>query len=129
LRVLETDHWSLLLPPEWMAEQDEGSILISDRDDVGCLEISVLLSENGAFDEAQVRQLCENPERLESVSLAGYGSWVHGFEEEDAAIREWFIPAPWGLVYITYSCDLDNRAMDDAAVDDILSTLRLESAD
>jgi hypothetical protein len=29
------------------------------------------------------------------------------------------------LLYITYSCDLDNAGMDDAAVDEILDTLRM----
>jgi hypothetical protein len=27
------------------------------------------------------------------------------------------------LLFITYSCDLDNRGMDDAAVDELLDTL------
>ena len=40
MNVLETEWWSLALPPEWWADSEEDSILIGDRDDVGCIEIS-----------------------------------------------------------------------------------------
>jgi hypothetical protein len=125
LRVLETDNWSLLLPPEWQAEQDEECVLVSDRDGVGCLEISALISDAGPFDEVRVRELCEAPQALVPGRLATYRSWTRDFQEDDAAIREWFVVSEGMLVYITYSCDLANRGLDDAAVDDILSTLRL----
>ena len=42
---------------------------------------------------------------------------------EDAAIREWYVADGAMLLFITYSCDLDNRGMDDAAVDELLDTL------
>lgn len=125
MRVLETDHWSLLLPPEWFAEQDEESVLISDGDGVGCLELSMLFSDGAAFDENQVREICEDPIALQPAELSDCPGWTRRFVEDDAALREWFVIADASLLYITYSCDLDNAGMDDAAVDDILSTLRM----
>ena len=49
------------------------------------------------------------------------------FVEEGAAIREWYIASGGMLLFITYSCDEDNRGMDDAAVDEILDPLLLVS--
>ena len=48
-------------------------------------------------------------------------------EKEDAAIREWYVADGPMLLFITYSCDEENRGMDDAAVDELLDTLLLVS--
>lgn len=124
MRVLETDHYSLLLPPEWQAEQEDDSVLVFDRDGVGCLEISVLLSDGADFDERAARDLAEQPQLLEAVAVAGIRGLGRRFEEEGAAVREWLLPTGKRLFYLTYSCDAENAGLDDAAVDELLSTLR-----
>jgi hypothetical protein len=47
----------LALPPEWWANAEEDSILVGDRDDVGCIEISTLHKEEEEFDAATVRAI------------------------------------------------------------------------
>ena len=42
MNILETEWWSLALPPEWWADTEEDSILVGDRDEVGCIEIFTL---------------------------------------------------------------------------------------
>ena len=42
MNVLETERWTQLVPNEWWAESEEDTILVGDRDDVGCIEISTL---------------------------------------------------------------------------------------
>jgi hypothetical protein len=123
MRVLETDHFSLLLPAEWVAEQEDEVVLISDRDGVGCLEISVLLSDGADFDAAAVASLAENPDCLSPMAVAGLDGFGCEFREEGAAVREWFLPCGRRLFYLTYSCDEENAGLDDAAVDELLSTL------
>jgi hypothetical protein len=123
VRVLETDNWSLLLPPEWEAEQDEDGVVIADRDGVGCIEISALLAESTQATEAQLKELAGAPETLESLSVGGQKAWGRSFVEDDVAIREWYREAGTLLLYITYSCDVEHLGLDDAAVDDMLSTL------
>ena len=126
MRVLETDHWSLLLPPEWIAERDGETVLISDRDGVGCLEISELEAAAGADAAAGVPELAgEVPGGLTPCRVGALAGQCARFEEEGALIREWYLPAGRLLLYITYSCELAQRGMDDAAVDDMLSTLRV----
>ena len=34
MNILETDHWCLLLPPEWSADYDDDVVRISDADEV-----------------------------------------------------------------------------------------------
>ena len=61
MNVLETEWWSLALPPEWWADSQDDSILIGDRDEVGCIEISTLHKEEGEF----------TPDDLEEIAEAG----------------------------------------------------------
>ena len=122
--ILEAGDWSLLLPPEWQAEQEDDGIVIGDRDGIGCLEISELRRQEGEFSADDLEQFREPGQPWESVSLGSFEGRASAFLEEGAAIREWYLHAGDLLLFLTYSCEEENRGMDDAAVDDMLSTLR-----
>ena len=34
MNIVETDYWCLMLPPEWSAEEEDGSVLITDQDGI-----------------------------------------------------------------------------------------------
>ena len=133
MNILETDWWSMALPPEWWAESEEDSILVGDRDDVGCLEFSTLHKEAGEFEAAEVREIAESESEQQlawkPLSLGDFKGVTSSFVEEGAAIREWFIANDALLLFITYSCDEDNGGMDDAAVNEILDTLMVVVGD
>jgi hypothetical protein len=132
MNVVETEWWTMALPPEWWADSEEDSILVGDRDGVGCIEISTLHKEQGEFDLAEIRELAraqsDPAQDWSKVTLGDFEGVVSRFVEEDAAIREWYVMNGPMLLFITYSCDEDNGGMDDAAVDDLLDTLLLVSA-
>lgn len=127
MNVLETEWWSMALPPEWWAEAEGDSILVGDHDGVGCIEISTLHKESGTFgaDEpgAIARAESETPVDWQQVSLGDFRGVLGSYVEEGAAIREWYVSRGGMMLFITYSCDEENRAMDDAAVDELLDTL------
>ncbi|MEE4146825.1 MAG: hypothetical protein V2I26_18615 [Halieaceae bacterium] len=129
MNVLETEWWTMALPPEWWADTEEDSILVGDRDGVGCIEISTLHKEKGEFSPAEVREIAtaeSGSDRTWSKVTPGDFSGVQSASvEEDAAIREWYVSNGSMLLYITYSCEEENRGMDDAAVDELLDTLLL----
>lgn len=124
MKVLETGDWSLLLGDEWIAEQDEESILIGDRDGVGCLEISELRREQGLFREADLDEFMEAGHAARAIRCGNFQGRVTQFSEDGAALRQWCLYTDDLLLYITYSCDADNAGLDDAAVDEMLATLR-----
>lgn len=132
MNVLETEWWSCALPVEWWAEAEEETILIGDQDDVGCIEISSLFKEQGAFDKDEVAALArsESPDinEWDSVVLGDFPGVSGRLIEDDAAIREWYVAADNVLLFITYSCEVENDRMDDAAVDEILDTLMAKAA-
>ena len=129
MNVLETEWWTLALPPEWWADSEDDSILVGDRDDVGCIEISTLHKEQGSFDSEELRGIAEGESSQaidwKSVSLGDFSGVGGGYPDDGVAIREWYVASGAIMLFITYSCDEENRGMDDAAVDEILDTLLL----
>ena len=130
--VLETEWWNLAVPPEWWAESEEDSILIGDHDGVGCIEISTLHKEKGQFLPDEVAQIArdeaEQSLTWETLSLGDFRGVTASYLEDDVAIREWYLARDAMLLFITYSCEEENRGMDDAAVDEILDTLMVIQA-
>ena len=127
MNVLETEWWTLMLPPEWWAEAEEESILVGDRDGVGSIEISTLHKERGEFDVAGLRDIAvaESEQALDwqPARLGEFAGITAEYSEEGSAIREWYVASGAMMLFITYSCDEENRGMDDAAVDELLDTL------
>ena len=129
MNVVETQWWTLALPPEWWADSEEDGILVGDRDDVGCIEISTLHKEKGDFDSDTVMAIAQedSEQTLEwqPAALGEFSGVSSRYVEEEASIREWYVSNGSMLLFITYSCKEENPGMDDAAVDEILDTLML----
>ena len=132
MKLLETDWWTLELPPEWEAEQDEDLIVIEDEDGVSCIELSTLVRESGKVGDAD---LAEFSRELRDAGVAPraaqFGEWRGElFEHDDAEFhyREWFLRCEATFVYVAYHCLPEHRGMDDAAVDEILATMEPRTA-
>ncbi len=127
MNVLETQWWTMAVPPEWWADSEEDSILVGDRDDVGCIEISTLHKDEGEFDRQALTDIAaaesEHSQDWRQVTLGEFSGLTSHYTEEGAAIREWYVASGSMLLFITYSCDDENAGMDDAAVDELLDTL------
>ncbi len=129
MNVLETEWWTLALPPEWWAEAEGDSILVGDRDEVGCIEISTLKRDTGEFSASDIEAVAKEDAaagaQFAAATLGDFTGLTSGYEEEGVAVREWCVASGSTLLFITYSCDLENSGMDDAAVDELLDTLLL----
>jgi hypothetical protein len=133
MNVVETEWWTMALAPEWWADvEEDGTVLVADEDDVGCLEMTTLHKTDGDLGQAELRQIAaaESPAAAgwQAVNCGDFAGWSTRFIEEDAAVREWYLAAHGLLLFVSYSCDSDNRGMDDAAVDALLDTLALSEA-
>jgi hypothetical protein len=126
MNVLETEWWTLALPPEWWAVSEEDSILVGDQDDVGCIEISTLHKEHGVFELDTVQSIAqaeaEQSLDWQPVTLGEFAGVGSSYVQEETAVREWYVSHGALLLFITYSCAEENRGMDDAAVDELLDT-------
>ena len=127
MNVLETEWWTMAIPPEWWADSEEDSILVGDQDEVGCIEISTLHREEGEFDQEIVSEIAqtesEQPLDWQPVKLGEFAGVSSSYVQDVTAIREWYVSNGAKLLFITYSCAEENRGMDNAAVDELLDTL------
>ena len=74
MNIVETDYWCLILPPEWSAEEEEGSVLITDQDGIGELAITTLVREPDDSQETSLSDIAqaESPE-VSSWATATFG--------------------------------------------------------
>ncbi|HEY9034247.1 MAG TPA: hypothetical protein VIN71_09935 [Pseudomonadales bacterium] len=119
MKELNCDLWSMLLPAEWFAEQEDETVMIVDEDEASIIEITPLLAEQGDS-KALLASLQDG--KL-STSLAGLPALYSEFVEDEMFWREWFCDAGGFVLAISHGCDESNRGMDDAAVDEMLATL------
>lgn len=129
MNSLETDWWTIAVPAEWWADQEEETIIIGDRDDVGCIEITTLCKGRGVFAEQEVRDIANSDREIgvewEPFRLNEFEGLYGVYREEESSIREWYLSSGSVLLFVSYSCDQENAAMDDEAVDGILDTLEI----
>ncbi|MCK5880919.1 MAG: hypothetical protein KAG18_03525 [Sinobacterium sp.] len=121
--VLETDFWALQLPDEWFAEQDDETIIISDESEVSTIELtSILADKNISKDDILADVL---PDNAIKTVLAEETAYYHELSEDGVFWREWVCELAEGVLLISHGMDEDNKGMDDASVDEILSTLAI----
>ena len=129
MNLVETEWWTLALPQEWWAEAEGDSVLVGDRDEVGCIEISTLRKEQGHFDADEVERMARAESGaagvINTVTLGEFTGYTMAFRESGTAVTEWFLACGSLLLFVTYSCDEDNDGLDEAAVTEILDTLAI----
>ncbi|CAA0108287.1 Uncharacterised protein [BD1-7 clade bacterium] len=125
MKQITTDAWMMLLPEEWHAEQDDETIVITDEDEVSVIEISTLLPEKRVSVDELLQVMTEG--RGHKTLLAELDALYSEFEEDDMYWREWFCKADNCVIAVSHGTDIDNRGMDDSTVDEILSTLAMQS--
>ena len=127
MNILETDHWCMMLPEEWHAENHDDVIRIVDQDDVGEIEITTLHKQSGRVNASDVATMAseETPEITEwhQARAGGFEGVTGVYREDGASVREWYLGSDSLLLYITYVCAEEDEGLDDASVDELLGTL------
>lgn len=132
--VVESQWWIVDLPPEWSAEQDEDTIIISDEDGVGEIAITTLEKEVGLVTDTELLEYAQEVIDTfslvaEPVSVADLSGYYFSYIDEGDAVRDWYLRCDNLLILITYSCAYDNAGLDDASVNEILSTIFIKDGD
>jgi len=129
VELYETKWWSLDIPEEWDVELEEDVTVISDEDGVSEIGISTLIKAEGETDDDDVDaftvDLTEQGIVGEDGKCGDYHATVFEYSEDGFACRDWFVCCGPILILISYACDEQNKGMDDAAIKEILSSLRL----
>jgi len=119
--ILETDFWSLQLPNEWFAEQDDETIIIMDESEVSTIEITPIIADKSASKDQILAEVMSGS-AVQTV-LGEEAAFYHEFVEDEVFWREWVCELEQGVLLISHGMDEENKGMDDSSVDEILSTL------
>ena len=127
MKIIETESWCLMLPPEWSAEQSEDVVMITDQDGIGELAVTTLIQDNASAGEASAAIVAaeESPEVADwsPVQVGPFAGVVGSFKEDGLVIREWYLTYRSALLYVTYACGIEDDGLDTGAVEEILGTL------
>ena len=127
MKIIETEYWCLMLPPEWSAEQSEDVVVITDQDGIGELAVTTLIQDNASAGEASAAIVAEeeSPEVADwtTVQVGPFAGVVGAFKEDGLVIREWYLTYRSALLYVTYACGIEDDGLDTGAVEEILGTL------
>lgn len=131
MRAIESQWWILELPEEWQAQQEDDAIVIGDLDGVGEIVISTLQKQVGDVSDSELRDytrdLTQSAGAGKPIEVADTRGYYFSFQDDDEALREWYLRSGDLLLLVTYCCDIENAGMDDGAVDEILSTLYIKT--
>ena len=132
MKLVETQWWAMPIGEEWSTELDEETVIISDSDGVGCLEISLLEWDDGELtgDDLQMlaQQLIPDGVPGKAVKCGQWQGQYFSYVDYEDACRDWLLQGGQKVLLVGYTCDPENRGMDDAAVDEMLAGLELRGA-
>ena len=127
MKIIETEYWCLMLPPEWSAEQNEDVVMITDQDGIGELAVTTLIQDNASAREASAAIVAEeeSPEVADwsPVQVGPFAGVAGSLKEDGLVIREWYLTYRSALLYVTYACGIEDDGLDTGAVEEILGTL------
>lgn len=127
VNMVQTEWWCLELPPEWQASCEDDCVTIEDQDGVGAIDISAMCKEGSDVELADLGEFCadllEAGHKPAVLTVGNGNGWYFAYVDGEDWWREWYLIVGPVVVYITYNTALENRDMDTAAVDEILSTL------
>ena len=127
MKIIETEYWCLMLPPEWSAEQNDDVAVITDQDGIGELAVTTLIQDDASVGETSAAKVAEeeSPEVADwtTVQVGPFVGVAGSFQEDGLVIREWYLTYRSALLYVTYACDIEDDGLDTGAVEEILGTL------
>ena len=127
MKIIETEYWCLMLPPEWSAEQSDDVVVITDQDGIGELAVTTLIQDDASVDETSAAKVAEeeSPEVADwaTIKVDPFAGVTGSFKEDALVIREWYLEYRSALLYVTYACEIEDDGLDTGAIEEILGTL------
>ncbi len=128
MRLLETQCWAMPVPDDWHIEVDEDTVVVADNEGVGSLEFSVLELEGAEPGREELLELAAElvPRQGGGGQPLRCGAWEglrFEYVDGDDYCRDWLLAHEARVLLVSYTCALEHRELDDAAVDELLGEL------
>lgn len=125
--LVETDCFIIDLPESWSVEQDEDCFIFNDPDKITCLEISAVRKQDGVVEEGDLKvfsqDFLDQGLKPTPISIGDFYGFYFAMQEDDEVWREWILCAEDVVLLASHGAELEDKGLDDAIVDEMLSTL------
>ena len=126
--IYESTYWSVTLPPNWTGNQEENLSTFTSTPEIGALQISWTLKENGLVTDEDILEFADDSIKdgitTYSVSIAGFSGLYITYEEDKVFWREWWLRHKNLMLYVTYNSDANLKDSETEIIDGILSSLQ-----
>ena len=121
-----TQSWSATLPDGWSQSSDEECINLEGPRPIGALQISsytkdAIVSEQDLADFA--KEHLSAGARPAQVTFGDYTGFRIDYGADDFFCQEWYLRHGHQMLFITYTCPVDSRAVEDPEILQVLSSL------
>lgn len=120
--------WSILLASDWLSEQEDGCASFWREDGVGALQISAHSHDSGSVPADDLKDFTkgEFPDdaTLKTIRCGQFvGVGIDYVADGKFWRKRWVHQGPL-LLFVTYNSDVDDRAVELEAVNEMLATLK-----
>ena len=123
--------WSIEPAPGWTGRDDPECITIESEQGVGALQVSGYVQAGVVSDDDLEELAAERVtgllRQMRSCVAGEFTGFAYERLSDGMSWREWYLRAADLALFVTYVCSPDNAGVDDADVDQMLTTLRLEA--
>ncbi|MFO7603164.1 MAG: hypothetical protein R6X06_05030 [Gammaproteobacteria bacterium] len=120
--------WAMTVPDHWSVEAESDFTSFYDPDGVGELLISSMLHEQALSDddlEEFAADHIDTEVESEEVEYGEFSGFSFCYEVEDEYLCEWYLRAGKLMLFVTYSCALeDEEHSEEDIVETMLDSLR-----
>jgi hypothetical protein len=121
-----TQSWSATLPEGWSQSSDEECITLEGASPIGALQISSY-TKDGPISEQDLAEFAE--EHLSAgahpvqVTFGDYTGFRVDYGTDDFFCQEWYLRHVDQMLFITYTCPIDSRTLEEPEIFQVLSSL------
>jgi hypothetical protein len=120
--------WSIELLPTWSAEQEESCTSICSENDVGALQVSAYRKSDRSVSEKDLVELSEGQYptgvSVDNFESSAFKGLQVSFSQTGKYWRKWWMHEGSLLLFITYTCNLEDQDVESEQVDQMIGTLK-----
>lgn len=125
--VVVEPSWQANRPDGWEVKRDDDCITLHRHDGHGALQISTAFKDASVTTEDlhdYASRHIEAGAKTRDLTCGDFVGFTLAFGENDIYWRHWYLRHGNQMLFITYNCSIDDRGKEDAAVAQILHSLR-----
>ena len=125
MHQFRSEYWSVELPDNWAAEQED--TFTSIYSELGALQLSAARNSNGPATDADLldfaKEHLDAGAPIKPVTCGAFSGFYLHYAMDDMYRRQWWLRSDDTVVLATYTSDLEDKGTEDPVVNGILETL------